>query len=360
VNKPGIKVRERMSYEVVTPAPADQWEAVLRASPDAMAFHSPAWLAAVCASRGWRDSSRLYRMPSGRRLVLPMVSRGAAGLVERASLPYGWGFGGVVTDGPVCEADLATVTSDLAALGGLRTSVRPNPLHAKQWRAATPVGVLPIARSAHVLDLGGGFDEVWSRRFTGSARTAVRKAERQQLEVESDTAGRLLPVFYDLYERSIRRWNRRAHARWRARRRDPLSKFQAAVENAGRMIRIWVASRGGEPAAAIVTVGLGQTLNYWRGAMDEALAGPTRANYLLHRLAIEAACDAGCSTYHMGETGGSASLSQFKTRFGAEPVAYQELRIEPPTVTRATAETRLVVERLRSVVARAARGGDGS
>jgi hypothetical protein len=353
-------VREHMSYEVVTPAPADQWESVLRASPDAMAFQSPAWLAAVCTARGWRDSSRLYTTASGRRLVLPMVSRGRAALVERASLPYGWGFGGVVAEGSVCEADLAEVITDLASLRALRTSVRPNPLHAAQWQATMPANGLRVARSAHVLDLRGGFDEVWSRRFTGSARTAVRKAERQQLEVESDSTGRLLPVFYDLYERSIARWNRRAPARWRARRRDPLSKFRAVVEKAGPMTTIWVARRGGEPAAAIVTVGFGRTVNYWRGAMDETLAGPTRANYLLHRLAIEAACDAGCTTYHLGETGNSASLSQFKTRFGAQAVAYQELRIERAPITRATARARSVVGSLRPAVTALRRGGDGS
>jgi Acetyltransferase (GNAT) domain len=345
-----------MSYQVVMPAPADQWRSVLRASPDAMAFQSPDWLAAVCSSGAWRDASRLYTSANGRRLVLPLVARGRAGVVEQASLPYGWGFGGLVGEGPVTPADLAMVTADVASLPGLRTSVRPNPLHGCAWETDLPAHGLTVPRSAHVLDLRGGFEEVWSRRFTGSARTAVRKAERQQLDVESDSTGRLLPIFYDLYERSILRWNSRPLARWRARRRDPLSKFRAVVEKAGRLTTIWVARRGGEPAAAIITLGLGQTVNYWRGAMDESLAGPTRANYLLHRLAIEAACDGGCTTYHMGETGTSSSLSQFKTRFGARPVAYQELRVERIPLTKARDRARTVIEGGRRAVAARRRG----
>jgi hypothetical protein len=263
-----------------------------------------------------------------------------------------------VAEGQVCQADIAMVTADIAALGGLRNSVRPNPLHAAQWAASRPPGAIAVPRTAHVLDLRGGFDEGWKARFTGSARTAVRKAERQQLEVECDTTGRLLPAFYDLYERSIVRWNRRATARWRARRRDPLGKFRAVLEKTDGMATVWVARRGGEPAAAIVTVGFGQTVNYWRGAMDETLAGPTRANYLLHRLAIEAACAAGCTTYHMGETGSSASLSQFKTRFGARPVAYQELRVERIPLTRARDRALRVVESGRRAAARR-RADDG-
>jgi len=163
----------------------------------------------------------------------------------------------------------------------------------------------------------------------------LNEAERQQLDVEWDSTGRLLPIFYDLYEESILRWNRHPLTQWRARRRDPMSKFRAVMDKARHLTTIWVARHTGEPAAAMITVTFGRTMNYWRGAMNESLAGPSRANYLLHRLAIEKACLGGCTTYHMGETGSSASLSQFKTRFGARPMPYQELRIERIPFTRA-------------------------
>jgi hypothetical protein len=42
--------------------------------------------------------------------------------------------------------------------------------------------------------------------FRGTARTAVRKAERSGLDIEVDRSGRLLPVFCDLYEKCIQRW----------------------------------------------------------------------------------------------------------------------------------------------------------
>ena len=58
--------------------------------------------------------------------------------------------------------------------------------------------------------------------------------------------------------------------------------------------------------------------------MDEKLAGKTYANYLLHSMAIKDACSQGCTHYHMGETGGSASLAHFKSRFGATAVPYAE------------------------------------
>jgi lipid II:glycine glycyltransferase (peptidoglycan interpeptide bridge formation enzyme) len=188
-----------------------------------------------------------------------------------------------------------------------------------------------------VLDLTGGFDEVWRSRFTGEARTAVRKAERAGLDVDCDTTGALVPVFYRLFRLSLDRWASRQHeprrlARRRGRNRDPLEKFELLARRLGDACRLWVASAGGEPAAAIL-VFQGANASYTRGAMDPRLAGPTRANYLLHRLAIEDACTAGCRRYHMGETGSSAGLAQFKTRFGARAHPYAEYSFERLPVT---------------------------
>jgi hypothetical protein len=84
--------------------------------------------------------------------------------------------------------------------------------------------------------------------------------------------------------------------------------------------------------------------------MDAALAGPTRANYLLHRLAIEDACRAGAERYHMGETGSSVSLAQFKSRFGARRIDYTELRVERLPLTVAGSRAGLVLDRGQRVL----------
>jgi hypothetical protein len=80
--------------------------------------------------------------------------------------------------------------------------------------------------------------------------------------------------------------------------------------------------------------------------MVKELAGPVRANYLLHRVAIEDACRAGCRTYDFGESGESAALAQFKTRFGARPVPYQELVVERLPLTAADRLARSAVKRV--------------
>lgn len=155
-----------------------------------------------------------------------------------------------------------------------------------------------VPRLAHVLELEGGFARVWSERFTGRARTAVRKADRAGLTVERDTSGKLVSVIYELFERSVERWAGEHHeplplARWRHRRLAPMRKFRVMATTLGEMCRIRVAWHSGKPAAAIVVL-QDRNASYLSGMMDKELAGPTRANYLLHRLAIGEACEAGC------------------------------------------------------------------
>jgi lipid II:glycine glycyltransferase (peptidoglycan interpeptide bridge formation enzyme) len=271
-------------------------------------------------------------------------------LAVEASFPPAWGMGGIVAPGGMRPGDAAAVLTDLAARPVVRTSLRPNPLDAEMWAAARPPGTVVVPRLAHVLALDGGFARVWRDRFKGEARTAVRKAERSSLTVERDTSGRLVPVVYDLFQRSVARWAEQqrepaALARWRAHRRDPRRKFELIAEALGERCHIWVAWTQGRPAAAILVL---QTRNahYTRGMMDKALAGPTRANYLLHSLAIEEACNAGCRHYHMGETGSSASLAQFKTRFGAHPHPYAEHHLERLPITTFDRRTRQAVKRI--------------
>jgi hypothetical protein len=71
------------------------------------------------------------------------------------------------------------------------------------------------------------------------------------------------------------------------------------AERAAGAAAIWVARHRGQPVAGIVVL-RGPNDHYMRGAMDKDLAGPTRANFLLHWLAIQDACQRGVLWYQMG------------------------------------------------------------
>jgi len=60
-----------------------------------------------------------------------------------------------------------------------------------------------LPRYAHIVDLDGGFDVVQKERFKRRGRTMVRKALEGDLEIERDTTGRLIPIYRDLFQRSV-------------------------------------------------------------------------------------------------------------------------------------------------------------
>ncbi|MEE2031639.1 GNAT family N-acetyltransferase [Rhodococcus chondri] len=317
--------------------PRGLWRELHRSDPYALPTQSPEWMDSLTAGSGYQDTTRLYAAPHGGAALLPMVRRtyptGGAAIVQ--SMPSSWGFGGLIAPDGVTPRLVASILDDLDRSSALRVRIRPNPLQAGAWEEATAgrAGVTAIPARAHVLDLDGGFEQVWTERMSSSTRRSVRRAEKSGVVIETDNTGRLVPVFYELLLRSFDRWAQQQHeplrlARFRGRHRDPLSKFRVIAQQMGPLCRISVAWMDGRPAAAILVLQDGVNAHYTRGAMDKELASPVRANYLLHSTAIEEACRAGCRNYHMGESGSSQSLSRFKANFGATPVDYAEYWIE--------------------------------
>lgn len=340
----------QLDTDVVSPAPRAVWDSTRLEDPDALPTQQPAWTDALRATGRWADASRNYQAPDGRRLVLPMVRRrvtGSAGI--EASMPTHWGFGGLVADGGVTAADVRLVLDDLAARRIVRQSIRPNPRHGRMYAEHAPDGCVTIARRAHILDLAGGVDVVW-KGFSDSRRRAVRKAEKAGIEVECDTTGRLLPEFFELYARSEARWAEQQHepawlAKFRTRFRDTVEKWQLIARHLDGGCRQWVARHDGRPVASIIVL-FGVNAHYTRGAMDKDLAGPLRANDLLMWQAIQAACAIDAGSFHLGESGSSTSLADYKERFGARPFDYPELRLERVPITRVDATARTAVKRL--------------
>jgi hypothetical protein len=336
---------------VISPVPRDAWEEVFQLDPLALETQSPGWADAMCAANGFKDASRLYEMASGRRLILPLLRRSFAGGVVafEASNPLHCGVGGPLAPGSASPGELVAIFDDLERRSVLSQSVWPHPLLASLWTLAAPEHATVIPHRAHLLDLKGGWEEVWSKRFQGTKRTGVRRAERRGVTVECGTAGQLVPEFYHLLELAAARWARMQHEpHWlairRLRHRDPLAKFEAIGKHLRERCHIWLARVEGRPAAAIMVL-QGTNAYYYRGAMDEEMM-KYPASDLLQHYAIKDACLAGCRYYYMGDSGWSISLAQFKERFGAQAYTYSEYRIERLPLSRIEQEAKKVIKRV--------------
>ncbi|MFD8781816.1 GNAT family N-acetyltransferase [Kitasatospora sp. NPDC059599] len=339
--------------EVTSPAPRELWWELIGRDGGALVTQTPTWLDCLCVAWPLEDASRLYRFDDGRLVLVPLVRhrRRATRLLTEESWP-GWGVGGpVVPDGAPDARQARIVLEDLAARPALRVAVRFGPRAAPVWGEAVPGAFAPVDRTTYLLDLEGGFEEVWAHRFRQQVRRGVRRAEREEVEVEVDRSGRLVPQFQRLYDESVVRWAEQQHeplalARRRRRREEPPRLLEAVAERFGTSCAIWLARCGGEPAAAIVVLRHGTHTKYWRGAMDRRLAHPVHANHLLHRLAVEDACAAGSRLYDMGDARPDSSLAGFKQSFGARPVASPAYYRERLPLTAADRRLRGAVKRV--------------
>ncbi|MEU3689404.1 GNAT family N-acetyltransferase [Streptomyces narbonensis] len=311
---------------VTTPAPREAWWRLAEEDPAALVTQTPTWLDCLCATGPYEDASRLYAFEGGRRLVVPLARRrGLPGrLTAEESWPSGWGIGGpLAAPGTPDEEEALVVLRDLAQRPALRVGVRFGPDAGPAWTSAAPPDFAAEALTTYVLDLGGGFDEVWEHRFHQRVRRDARKAERSPVEVEVDREGRLVGEFYGLYETSMLRWAGQQHepralARLRQSRAFPRRYLEEVADRFGGSCAVYLARVGGEPAAGVVVLSYGDRAKYWRGAMDRDLAHPVRANFLLQRRAIEDACSEGRRAYVMGDSRPGSSLALFKEGFGAE------------------------------------------
>jgi len=329
------------------------WERALRSDVHAVISETPAWMDCVCESGRWLDVTRAYVARDGRELVLPLARLRAApgALAVEASMPFGWGTGGLICrDGPLIPDDVAAVAADLSRRRALRITLRPGPATERAWSGGIPAGAGRTRGMSQSIDLADGFAEV-SRRFSASFRRNARRAERAGVTAEWEPGARLVPAFDRLYRTSVTRWAEHQHepealAQWRARRRDPARKFEVVGERLGAACRVGVAWRSGEPAAAIIVLAHGEHSTYWRGAMDQELAARTGANELLHSMAIQEACDSGRRWYHMGDSAPSSSLAEFKRRAGASAEHHTAYRLERLPLTAAEELTRRAAKRV--------------
>jgi hypothetical protein len=335
---------------VTSPVPREVWAALLRSDQEAVVTQSLAWHDAVLATGRYLDTSVLYEFPSGQRVILPLARprRAPAWAATTASWPGGWSVGGPISeDGRIAPAEAAAVLADVAGRRTLVTEIRLRPRALGPWLDENgPFTIEQNPLTDYVLDLDGGFAAVWQDKFRGNMRTGVRRAERSGVEVEVDRSGRLLPEFFELYETSIQRWAAVQHepvwlTRWRTTRTTQPKILASVARHFRTDCAVWMARSKGEPAAAIIVLSTGAYAKYWRGAMNKQLAAPPRANELLHRLAVEDACQHGYRYYDMGTARPGSQLAFFKEKLGAVPHALYVLRTErlPVNAMRGASQT---------------------
>ena len=324
--------------DVMSPAPRDIWRGVLRDDPGATALQTPEYFAAVLTATRGRDASRVYQLSDGRQLVLPLVQeRSVAGLRVESAYPGGYGHGGMLATGGLLDDDVRMVVRDLRSEA---ISVRIGGAHhtADAWSAGLLPGVVDEGRRVDVIDLAGGFEALKAERFSPKVGSDPQGAagRRRDRARHHRPAGAGLPRHLPRLGRALDPAVRPAAG---AGPPDGAARGAAAQvrDRGGRDRRGLPGLRGLAPRAS----GRGRDHPGPRPARDRLAelqhqgAGRAGLRQHLNQVAcIEDASLSGCRWFDLGQSGGVASLQDYKSSLGASPRSVVDLRIEPAGLAR--------------------------
>jgi len=310
------KSESRLRIIEVDPGRDQRWEALLNSSPDGLIYHHPLWLEVLEEAYRYRPLHLACEDVDGELLgILPLFH--TQGLLSGhcfSSLPR------TPVAGPLARDDRAMTRLTEAAIERVQThdgaslqikllnnrlDGRVDGLVGTPWRETYQ---LTLPERPDLLRFGNSRNHAQIKR-------AVKKAEKQGVEVCQATTENELRTWYDLYLDVMRRVVIPPR---------PFSFFQIAWQrlHARGLLRLLLAKQHSagqtKTIAGLLLLMAGETVFYafsgWRRE-DQDL----RPNDALHWRAIHDACAEGFRYYDFGEVPtNNPGLSEFKSKWGTE------------------------------------------
>jgi Acetyltransferase (GNAT) domain len=168
---------------------------------------------------------------------------------------------------------------------------------------------------AHRIDLAPPLEELYRGFHKNCIQRNIRRAEQQSLTYEEGGSERLLGEFYKLLVMTRRRQHLPPQ---------PYAWFRNLIACMKEIVKIRLASKAGQPVAAILTLHYKNTLVYKYGCSDRRFKSIGGAPFLFWK-AIQAAKSDGCCEFDLGRSDlDNTGLSTFKQRLGAtrNPLTY--------------------------------------
>ena len=289
------------SVREVQPLSLSEWETEADRWDACCFFQTPQWVEALCeAFPQYKNRSVILHGHSGPSVLLPLVeNRKAFGLSSLLSLPHG------TYGGPIPQQGSQDFRWDLVEC--FLQSHPSNSLTITLPPGVTLIeveGIQTDTITTQLIDLTVGYETV-HRQFRKSCREAIRKAERNQVEVSLVDKNSYFRSFLELYRQNLKRWGRRE-----GYPQQLFDRLWATPE-----VQFWGALIDGKPAVMVVTLTHQKYQYAWVGVMDEEMQ-KYRPNNLLYDRIIEQGCREGNTTFDFGNSDGMPGVFSFKEAFG--------------------------------------------
>lgn len=324
-----IDLSGQASSKVKTPnlslATWADWETVYDNALERHFFLSPHWGRVVEAT--YRIKPRVFRFQfPTQEVVLPcFVTRRLRGVFHGARSMAPFQYGGLLSNRPLDPELTEGVASRLQREWLLHTLyVSSSPLSKIIGWDKYQVGEF----TTQVLDLSGGYPQIWKHSIDSKQRNKIRKAQRSGIEVRKDHSRKAMESSFNLYLMTCDRLGLGVTDQV------PWIFFEKLILTREKSVDLWLASKDGHDIASIIVANNGRDTAHYLINASDAKYWKYSANSLLLAMAIEDACERGFGRFDFMPSNRIPSLEHYKQSFGSisTPVASYRLKGRLPAL----------------------------
>ena len=299
-----------MNIEYTENVPEQKWDEIVRNSENSYFFHTPAWAKILEETYGYRIATRLYEI-EGNEVLIPLMDCKKYGFRYYDSMPLG--YGGIF---PVSNISSETLKMILKYIvGGRHLSFRLSLPPFSNFSIREDSSIRQVDSEwnyTHMLPLEKGFEYLWKNKFKQTNRTAVRKAEKNRIEILNGNSLQDFRGYYQLYADVSKRWGYK-------KPQHPLRLYENMCKFGLPHVQLRLAIKDDKVIAGLVSFYYSEIVFYCISAYLEEY-NIYRPTNLLLKDSIEHACEEGYKYYNFGASGNLEGVRKFKESFGAERV----------------------------------------
>ncbi|HMS82093.1 MAG TPA: GNAT family N-acetyltransferase [Nitrospira sp.] len=323
VSATGEIVPQQDHVFIIDPLRDPRWDELIEQHPVASVFHSRPWLQALHATYGYEPIAITTTRPSEplrNALVFCVVQSWLTG-GRLVSLPFS----------DHCEP-LVTRPEEFHVLmrfvEALREDRRWKYVQVRSANAALNIGAYLTHTQTYCLqrlDLRPGLEDLYRKLHKDCIQRKIRRAEREDVQCQSGRSTVLLEQLYGLLCITRARYGVPPQ---------PIEWFRNLVACLQSSLCIRVASKGGQPIAAILTLRQGTQMVYKYSAADPTQTHLGGTIMLLWETIKDAKCD-GLESLDLGRSDlDNLGLITFKARWAAESSTLTTWEAPAPVMTR--------------------------
>jgi hypothetical protein len=303
------------------------WWDVARQCSYATFFHTPLWQElALRTHPKYSDATIGAILPSGVRVVFPLLRIQQYGPFQRLLSSFEHCYGGLIADGPVSPAETAQIYRRAGNWRTLSLRYLENPL-APQHPALSELEALHD--TTQIVALDGDFETVFAR-FDKKHRHAYRRGIADGVQVRPAATIEDVRAYFGAYRDTVDRWGKPASYGfgW-----ELFEACHGLSVHHPEQIKLWVAVMGERVVGGTLAFYWHQHCVAWHGAMYREYL-PHRAMNVVDTEIIRDAIARGYRSYDFNPSAGIEGLRGYKSRFGAIERPITHYRYESPLIKR--------------------------